>query len=156
MPGPVIDRDDKRLGLANVAAQLDEIGVPHAPLAPQRKQPLDIAHAQARHAQQRRALGSVDIDGERLAMRKCPCELRIDVEVELSSAKRRDDLVCAVTVVLKEPIGLIKTMLARQRRGLHGQFRRCVRNGTERRVIDAPQAIRRVQRFGGAQERRVG
>jgi hypothetical protein len=89
-------------------------------------------------------------------MRKGPCELRIDVEIELSPAQRCDDLVCAVAVVLKEPIGLIKTMLAHQRRGLHGQLRRCVRNGTERRVVDAPQAIRRVQRFGGAQERRVG
>ena len=60
-----------------------------------------------------------------------------------------DDLVVAEAVEAHQPVGLVEAVLAHQRRRLQRQRARCVGDRAERRVVDAPQPVRAVERRAG-------
>jgi hypothetical protein len=79
---------------------------PDRTLLPHRENAIDIAHAEARHAQQNLAMGRVDVDRKRRAMVQRPGELGIDLEVEIRGVGRRQ-LVDAKLVMPNEPVGFV-------------------------------------------------
>src|ERR1700691_3985176 len=74
------------------------------------------AGSQAWHAQERLARSAVDVDRKERPVAQSPGELRVAIEVEHAISRAINDLLRREAVVAHQPVGLIKTMLAHQRR----------------------------------------
>ena len=94
--------------------------------------------------------------GNRAAVAQRPGELRVDGEVEHAVAAAGQDFRLRKAIEAHQPVGLVKPVLAHQRRLLQGQGRRRIRDRAEGGIIDAPQMIAAIEPRAGVQDAVVG
>src|ERR1700722_3599072 len=102
---------------------------------------LDNAGSQAGHAQERLARSPVDVDRKESPVAQSPSELRVALEVEHAVARSFKDFLRCKAIEAHQPVGLIKTVLAHQRRAAQREALRSMRDRAEGGIVDAPQAV---------------
>lgn len=138
-PRPVIAEHDERQRLVAGHVQPRQIGKAYRGGAPRRDDALDCLGAEARHAQELLAAGTVDVEREAIAVAQRPGELWIDVERQHGAVV--DDLADVKTVEPHEPVGLVEPVLAQQWRLYQRQRAAGIGDRAEGGVIDAPQPV---------------
>src|SRR6185312_2404353 len=97
------------------------------------------------------AAGAGDIERKAIAMPQRPCEFRIDVKRQHARLPV-DDFAGIETIEAHQPVGLIKPVLANQRRRPQRQRAAAVRDRAERGIIDALELVGAVEIGAGIED----
>lgn len=151
----MVGGDDERQHLFHRHAQAQQVGEPQPAVATGGDDAVHIAHAETGHAQQDFARGEVDVDGKLRAMAQRPREFRVEREVEVRRIGADDFADCEI-VESQQPVGLVKPVLAHERRRPDGQQTRRLGDGAEAGIINAAQTVAGVEHVGALENIRVG
>lgn len=133
--GVVVGGDHKGESLFEIHAELDEVLHADAGVATDGGDALGISDSKPGDAVEHFERSAVEIDREEMSISKRPGELRVDIEIEVWLLSGRD-FIYGVAIETHEPVGLIKTMLAHERRSFERESCRGIRNRAESGVVD--------------------